>query len=146
LTNKCHSTGCASVQVAAVNPSFHRTPILGAFANAVTANWNKLPKEIKDEYGVEKYDLVRYTTEVFTTGSWDSRHVVDAMAHAVTGSYPRHQYLVGMDAKFSLPFLGLMPPRIRDDLMMMILSKSPPKSKKDSEKTRRMMLPCYHQP
>ena len=115
-----------SQQVSSVNPSFHKTPIVNHAPNALANNFNRLPGHIQEEYGKVFHDDVHESTERATEGCWDPKHVVDAMIHGATSANPRHQYLVGMDAKFALPLLAMIPPRIRDELYCILLGESYP--------------------
>lgn len=71
-------------------------------------------------------------TKEFTASSWDPKNVTDALVHATTGSNPRHQYLVGADAKFKLTLLIMLPLRVYEPLVQALhLSKLVPAARKN---------------
>ena len=115
-----------SQQVSSVNPSFHKTPIINHGPIAIINNFNRLPGHMQEDYGSDYLDECVANTKRLFAGGWDPKHVVDAMIHGATSANPRHQYLVGMDAKFALPLLAMIPPRIRDELYCILLGESCP--------------------
>jgi NAD(P)-dependent dehydrogenase (short-subunit alcohol dehydrogenase family) len=43
------------IQVSAVNPSFHETPLVNAIGDMITSVWNSLTEEKRKEYGEGTY-------------------------------------------------------------------------------------------
>ena len=129
-----------SRQVSSVNPSFHKTPIVNHAPVAIINNFNRLPEHMQEEYGSDYLDECIASTKRLTEGSWDPKHVVDAMIHGATSVNPRHQYLVGMDAKFTLPLLAMIPPRIRDELYCIFVGAAYPAAVKKQKAEKEQPL------
>ncbi|GAB5034555.1 d-beta-hydroxybutyrate mitochondrial-like [Nannochloropsis oceanica] len=61
-------------------------------------------------------EIVRLCNSVTTAASWDPKNVLRALRHATTAVSPRRQYLIGMDGRFLLTPLMMLPERVSDIL------------------------------
>lgn len=113
-----HSFG---VKVLCIEPGFFKTNVTNAdiISKSVTSLWEKLPQDVKDDYGPNYLDdtlkLVR--VEVARMSDADLMKVVSCMEHAVAAVSPRVRYSPGWDAKFFWLPLSYMPSRISDYIL-----------------------------
>ncbi len=102
---------CFNIPVVTINPSFHRTPIVTSAEASLRRSYDALSESKKAEYGVEYLNGITKKTIKMMGGSYDPRHVVNALVNATTAVKPKSQYIVGSDAKFQLlPMLCLNTP------------------------------------
>lgn len=110
------------VKVLCIEPGFFKT-IVTDF-NIVESNlhrlWNKLPQEVKDEYGSDYVDKTKLTAKELLEklADGDLIKVVSCMEHAVAAVHPRTRYSPGWDAKFFWLPLSYMPTFISDALLL----------------------------
>jgi hypothetical protein len=76
-----------------------------------------LEKSKRDEYGEEYLLECQRLSFEHTKSSWDPKNVVNTLSDAVTLVEPDTQYIVGIDAKFKLLPLLLLPANILDGLI-----------------------------
>lgn len=109
------------VKVLAIEPGFFRTNVTNAdiIWNNVKSLWERLPQDVKDEYGEEHLqqisNLIRNKVSKMSDG--DLMKVVSCMEHAVSAVRPRFRYSPGWDAKFFWLPLSYMPTRVADYIL-----------------------------
>ncbi|XP_051814837.1 dehydrogenase/reductase SDR family member 9 isoform X2 [Acanthochromis polyacanthus] len=117
------------VKVACIEPGFFKTNVtdLGLVKNNVKKLWERLPQDMKDDYGQQflesTYEGVDQRFKQFTDG--DLMKVVGCMEHAISAVHPRTRYSPGWDAKFFWLPLSYMPTCLSDALFL----KNSPKPK-----------------
>ncbi|XP_073351623.1 retinol dehydrogenase 7-like [Pagrus major] len=109
------------VKVLCIEPGFFKTNVTDAaiLTKNVHTLWDRLPQEVKDDYGTEflKKVEVMISDKVAKISDGDLMKVVNCMEHAVAAVRPRTRYSPGWDAKlFWLP-LSYMPTCFSDYLM-----------------------------
>ncbi|NXL10616.1 DHRS9 reductase, partial [Mesembrinibis cayennensis] len=82
--------------------------------------WNKLPPDIKKQYGEEYFQKDAAKKEKLSKVclNKDISPVVQCMEHALTSLHPRAHYVVGQDAKLFWNPLSRMPAIIQDFLLL----------------------------
>ncbi|KFZ68658.1 Dehydrogenase/reductase SDR family member 9, partial [Podiceps cristatus] len=109
------------VKVCCIQPGLFKT----ALSNPVKIMkekeviWNKLPLDIKKQYGEEyfKKDAAKKEKLSKICLNKDISPVVQCMEHALTSLYPHAHYVVGQDAKLFWSPLSRMPAVIQDFLL-----------------------------
>ncbi|XP_034533682.1 retinol dehydrogenase 7-like [Notolabrus celidotus] len=109
------------VRVLCIEPGFFKTNVtdVGILSNNVKTIWERLPKDVKDDYGTEylQKSLDVISDKVAKLSDGDLMKVVNCMEHAVSAVRPRSRYSPGWDAKlFWLP-LSYMPSCVSDYIM-----------------------------
>ncbi|XP_070787014.1 retinol dehydrogenase 7-like [Enoplosus armatus] len=110
------------VEVLCIEPGFFKTNVTdtGILTRNVKTLWERLPQDVKDDYGPEYFQkaLVLLKDKVAKISDGDLMKVVSCMEHAVSAVRPRTRYSPGWDAKlFWLP-LSYMPRWVVDYIMM----------------------------
>ncbi|XP_005918231.1 dehydrogenase/reductase SDR family member 9 [Haplochromis burtoni] len=117
------------VKVLCIEPGFFKTNVTDTamLKNNFMKLWERLPQEVKDDYGhgfldttLEQLDE-RYRQIV----DGDLMKVVGCMEHAISALYPRTRYSPGWDAKFLWLPMSYMPSWLSDTYL--IKSKPRPK-------------------
>ncbi|KAM6985369.1 dehydrogenase/reductase SDR family member 9 [Aplochiton taeniatus] len=110
------------VRVLCIEPGFFKTSVTDV--NLIRSNiktlWNKLPQDLKDDYGSDylKRVDVKLDERFSKMLDGDLMKVVSAMEHAVSAVHPRTRYSPGWDAKlFWLP-MSYMPTCISDRVLL----------------------------
>ncbi|KAM3717670.1 3beta-hydroxysteroid dehydrogenase [Dirofilaria immitis] len=108
------------IHCAILEPGRFKTNLMDkeAMTNRISHAWNRLDNARKAEYGGEAFkELYCYRLRefFFTDASSSLNSVVDSYYHAITSSFPRFRYQLGLDTIFVL--LLLIPIRIRDFLI-----------------------------
>ncbi|XP_023285659.1 retinol dehydrogenase 7-like [Seriola lalandi dorsalis] len=111
------------VRVLCIEPGFFKTNVTdaGILSKSIKTLWEKMPQELRDDYGPEYLQKVMdvLTNKVAKISDADLMKVVSCMEHAVSAVRPRTRYSPGWDAKlFWLP-LSYMPSRLSDYIMTM---------------------------
>ncbi|XP_007421382.1 retinol dehydrogenase 16-like [Python bivittatus] len=105
------------VKVCVIEPGYFRTAITNDknLHNNFRSVWERLPKEIKQVYGVSYYEkMLKGVNEMQANCSPNLSLVTNCMEHALTAVHPRFRYSPGWDAKlFYLP-LSYMPTYVSD--------------------------------
>ncbi|XP_075951115.1 retinol dehydrogenase 7-like [Anarhichas minor] len=109
------------VKVLCIEPGFFKTNVTDTtiLTNNVKTLWDKLPQDMRDDYGTEflQKSLVIIKDRVAKMSDGDLMKVVSCMEHAVSAVRPRTRYSPGWDAKlFWLP-LSYMPTCVSDYIM-----------------------------
>ncbi|KAL6115510.1 dhrs9 [Pungitius sinensis] len=109
------------VKVLCIEPGFFKTNVTDAtiLSKNVTAVWDRLPQDVKDDYGTEYLEksLGVIKDKVVKISDGDLMKVVSCMEHAVSAVQPRTRYSPGWDAKlFWLP-LSYMPTCVSDYIL-----------------------------
>ncbi|KAM4601935.1 retinol dehydrogenase 7-like [Polymixia lowei] len=110
------------VKVLCIEPGFFKTTVTDSvvLGKNVKMLWDKMPQEVKDDYGPEYLDKVNVMMKEKLTqmSDGDLMKVVSCMEHAVSAVRPRTRYSPGWDAKlFWLP-LSYMPTFVADYLLL----------------------------
>ncbi|XP_072300506.1 dehydrogenase/reductase SDR family member 9 [Eucyclogobius newberryi] len=106
------------VKVCCLEPGFFQTNVTNPdmLRDDLKKRWDKLPQDVKDDYGIDYYDnMVAEIKRRFSqlTDS-DLMKVVDCMEHAISAVYPRQRYSPGYDAKLVWLPLSYMPTFLTD--------------------------------
>ncbi|CAJ1079342.1 dehydrogenase/reductase SDR family member 9 isoform X2 [Xyrichtys novacula] len=110
------------VKVSCIEPGFFRTGLTDKeyVNNSITKIWERLPQDVKDDYGTPFYktsmDMCELRIKQLADG--DLMKVVRSMEHAISAVHPRVRYSVGWDAKFLWLPLSYMPTWICDGLIL----------------------------
>ncbi|XP_014809977.1 PREDICTED: dehydrogenase/reductase SDR family member 9 isoform X1 [Calidris pugnax] len=82
--------------------------------------WNKLPLDIKKQYGEEYFQKDAAKKEKLSRIclNKDISPVIQCMEHALTSLHPRAHYVVGQDAKYFWNPLSRMPAAVQDFLLL----------------------------
>ncbi|KAM9766572.1 retinol dehydrogenase 7-like isoform 2-T2 [Menidia menidia] len=110
------------VKVLCIEPGFFKTNVTdsGLHTKSVTMLWERLPQEVRDDYGTEYLQkaIAEVKDKVPKMSDGDLMKVVHCMEHAVSAVWPRKRYSPGWDAKlFWLP-LSYMPTCVTDSLIL----------------------------
>ncbi|KAG8000684.1 Retinol dehydrogenase 7 [Nibea albiflora] len=106
------------VKVACIEPGFFKTNVTDAalVQDSVRKLWDKLPQDVKDDYGPNfihsSLAKVEERFGLFTDG--DLMKVINCMEHAISAVHPRTRYSPGWDAKLLWLPLSYMPTCIAD--------------------------------
>ncbi|XP_030010134.1 retinol dehydrogenase 7-like [Sphaeramia orbicularis] len=109
------------VKVLCIEPGFFKTNVTdtGILSKNVKMLWDKLPKDVKDDYGPEylpkSLDVIANKVAKISDG--DLMKVVRCMEHAISAVRPRTRYSAGWDAKFFWLPLSYMPSCVSDYLL-----------------------------
>uniref|UniRef100_A0A3Q0SJH9 Dehydrogenase/reductase (SDR family) member 9 n=1 Tax=Amphilophus citrinellus TaxID=61819 RepID=A0A3Q0SJH9_AMPCI len=111
------------VKVLCIEPGFFKTQMASSevVCNNIKMLWEKLPQEVRDDYGSEylQKTLALLTDKIAKLGDADLMKVVHCMEHAVAAVRRRTRYSPGWDAKlFRLP-LSYMPTCVSDYILQM---------------------------
>ncbi|XP_073767705.1 dehydrogenase/reductase SDR family member 9 isoform X1 [Danio rerio] len=110
------------VKVLCIEPGFFKTIVtdFNIVESTLHRLWNKLPQEVKDEYGSDYVDKTKLTAKELLEklADGDLMKVVSCMEHAVAAVHPRTRYSPGWDAKFFWLPLSYMPTFISDALLL----------------------------
>ncbi|XP_050974701.1 dehydrogenase/reductase SDR family member 9 [Labeo rohita] len=106
------------VKVLCIEPGFFKTTVTDSaiFQSHFQRLWNKLPQEVKDEYGSDYIEKTKVMVKERFEKMLDPdlMKVVSCMEHAVAAVHPRTRYSPGWDAKFFWLPLSYMPTFISD--------------------------------
>jgi NAD(P)-dependent dehydrogenase (short-subunit alcohol dehydrogenase family) len=103
------------IQVSTVNPSFHGTPLVTQMGAGMQRIWKNLDEATQAHYGPAY--LQRFTELVVDrpqTVSWKIDAVVDALLNGLESRVIAPEVLVGMDARFALVVLRMLPAWVND--------------------------------
>uniref|UniRef100_A0A3P9JNC9 Dehydrogenase/reductase (SDR family) member 9 n=1 Tax=Oryzias latipes TaxID=8090 RepID=A0A3P9JNC9_ORYLA len=110
------------VKVLLIEPGFFKTNVTDSKIQieSVKGLWERLPQEIKDDYGSDYLDkAIKVTSESLSKMSdGDLMKVVNCMEHAVAAVWPRKRYSPGWDAKFFWLPMSYMPTCIVDYIVL----------------------------
>ncbi|KAL3939124.1 MAG: hypothetical protein SGBAC_006104 [Bacillariaceae sp.] len=112
------------IKVVSVNPSFHSTELVDSTNELLDPEtfWNTLSKTHQEEYGktfVEK--LCTHAQTMIRSSTWNFKVVVDSMVEIVQSSSPPAQVVVGMDFKYGLAGIRMLPQWCRHCLTLIPL-------------------------
>lgn len=127
------------VDVVSVNPSFHATPLADPKRlerEIREQTWDPLLQSKKDEYGNEFLEsYINYLAQTVSSGTWDMKVVVDTVVDhccCVHSDSSSGQIMIGMDTKFILSPLRMLPQSIRHWIVQALLPKQIPAMMEDS--------------
>ncbi|XP_069009874.1 dehydrogenase/reductase SDR family member 9 isoform X1 [Embiotoca jacksoni] len=110
------------VKVACIEPGFFKTAVTdrAAMKNSLRRLWDRLPQDVKDDYGPSFLDNSLAKLDERFKGLTDSdlMKVVGCMEHAICALHPRTRYSAGWDAKFLWLPLSYVPTCITDGLFL----------------------------
>uniref|UniRef100_A0A3P9JMV4 Dehydrogenase/reductase (SDR family) member 9 n=1 Tax=Oryzias latipes TaxID=8090 RepID=A0A3P9JMV4_ORYLA len=110
------------VKVLLIEPGFFKTNVTDSKIQieSVKGLWERLPQEMKDDYGSDYLDkAIKVTSESLSKMSdRDLMKVVNCMEHAVAAVWPRKRYSPGWDAKFFWLPMSYMPTCIVDYIVL----------------------------
>lgn len=110
------------VKVLCIEPGFFKTSVTDTeiVGKSLEKVWDKLPEEIKEEYGHDYLDKVNelMLKTLAKLPDTDLMKVVGCMEHAISAVHPRTRYSPGWDAKFFWLPLSYMPTFIADHLLL----------------------------
>lgn len=101
---------------------FGQTGLYGTWEKDLTANFERLPDAIKEDYGEEfmiagRKALNHGLKAGLTYGNNDASVVPKAMLHALTDARPQYCYRVGNDSKYVFPILCRLSEGMQDTLV-----------------------------
>ncbi|KAM6945833.1 retinol dehydrogenase 7-like [Aplochiton taeniatus] len=110
------------VKVLCIEPGFFKTTVTDSavLGRSVKLLWEKMPQEVRDDYGPDYLDKVdvMMKEKLAQMSDGDLMKVVSCMEHAVSAVHPRTRYSPGWDAKiFWLP-MSYMPTVFADWLLL----------------------------
>jgi retinol dehydrogenase-16 len=106
------------IKVSTINPGFHRTEMNKVAVQGLEACFDKVPLTIQAQYGPAYFEGCKEFVKTHTEDvAFDSINVVRALEHAVTGTRPRVQYRVGLDAKYGLVWTQILPLRVGEKII-----------------------------
>ncbi|KAJ8003455.1 hypothetical protein DPEC_G00148500 [Dallia pectoralis] len=110
------------VKVLCIEPGFFKTIVtdIGVLGNNLKHLWEKLPQDVKEDYGPDFLDKVNMLMKdkVAKLADPDLMKVVNCMEHAVAAVRPRTRYSPGWDAKFFWLPLSYMPTAVADWILL----------------------------
>ncbi|KAJ8352446.1 hypothetical protein SKAU_G00239220 [Synaphobranchus kaupii] len=111
-----------AVKVLCIEPGFFKTSVTDVeiVGKNLEKLWNRLPEEVKEEYGSDYMDKVNVLMleRLSKMPDADLMKVVNCMEHAISAVHPRTRYSPGWDAKFFWLPLSYMPTFISDYLLL----------------------------
>jgi len=97
------------LSVITLNPSMHKTSMLDVCAPQIELKWNNLTAQIQNQYGKDTFHKWINMTKAVKNFTWDSEMVVQQIRDCVELRYPPPDIFIGMDAKYVLIFLKILP-------------------------------------
>lgn len=105
------------ISVVTVTPARHRTNILAGWT-ALPDVWQNLDEAKKAEYGNGLGEhMAGLLSSDLAAKSWDPKHVTNTLEQAIKAVRPHAQYLVGLDARFIIPLIKMLPARVREPFL-----------------------------
>jgi NAD(P)-dependent dehydrogenase (short-subunit alcohol dehydrogenase family) len=109
------------VDVVVIEPGGVKTPIWQK-GNELAADLQAdMPPESQRLYGRMIEALRKQTVKIQTERGIEAREVAEAIGRAVTAKRPRARYLVGRDAKLRAPAATVLPDRVMDRLVALVM-------------------------
>lgn len=105
------------IKVVTVNPAFHKTLIAHNSSPSIIKSYESLDPAKREAYGKDYLDKCVRLSDKFSKGCWSPENVTIQLRKATILEKPRSQYLVGMDAKFTMQLLLMVPVRFGDILL-----------------------------
>lgn len=105
-----------NVQVCTINPSFHGTPLVDTMRPVVIDTWQSLEESQRQEYGDAFFDrYLELSVDIPHSACWKIDAVVSAVMTAIQSRYIADpEVLIGMDARFGLVALRMLPAWVID--------------------------------
>jgi NAD(P)-dependent dehydrogenase (short-subunit alcohol dehydrogenase family) len=97
------------IPVVTLNPSTHRTPLVGGLVATMMKCWKDTDESMKDMYGEAWLGVAIKTVDHMDRATWDPMNVVRRMENGVSLYNPQSQYLVGLDALCIIPIMTMIP-------------------------------------
>ncbi|XP_019744097.1 retinol dehydrogenase 3-like isoform X2 [Hippocampus comes] len=115
------------VKVLCIEPGCFKTNVTDPqiWAKSVKEIWDRLPQDVKDDYGPDYLDniLQAVNARLKLLSDSDLMKVVGCMEHAIAAVYPRTRYSPGWDAKLIWLPLSYMPSFVTDALFLKFIPK-----------------------
>jgi NAD(P)-dependent dehydrogenase (short-subunit alcohol dehydrogenase family) len=110
------------IDVSYIEPGSHKTPIWERSGQAADEFEARLPQIARDHYGDALRGVRAIAARQARTGG-DPADVAAAIATALTATHPAARYTVGNDTRLRR-VLGLLPPRVREQLLIRVLERA----------------------
>lgn len=105
-----HELAPFAIQVASINPSFHETPMTKMMDAKSREMWEKLPLELRKEYGEEYFQQWRFLmVDVPAMFTWKADVVIDQIMFHLRASSIPSEILIGTDARFIFQIFRILP-------------------------------------
>ncbi|XP_069614597.1 retinol dehydrogenase 7-like [Ranitomeya imitator] len=108
------------VKVSIIAPDFFKTNILNAtqLKESVTNIWEKLPMNLRNDYGEDYYhNYCKFLDVTCSMSTTKLTIVTDCMEHALTAEHPWTRYSAGSYAKFFYVPLSYLPTCVTDYIL-----------------------------
>lgn len=128
------------VAIVSINPSFHNTPLIKKTTRGVeTTDSLGVDEDLVKEYGEDYFfKFKNHVNGCMTRGSWDWRVAVDCMMDAVEAQDPPTQVVVGIDAKYGMMVLRMLPEWVRQLLPEYMIATNTPVAIQELESASRL--------
>jgi NAD(P)-dependent dehydrogenase (short-subunit alcohol dehydrogenase family) len=122
------------IQVATVNPTFHKTPLVKGPGSKIRKVWDALPDESRREYG-DAYLLESQVSaeRLMAQTCWNLEVVVDEIIWCLVQKELPMRVVVGMDGKFFTVALRMLPGWLIDWILAVSLPPRVPLAMKERE-------------
>lgn len=114
------------IDVSTVNPSSHSTTMVSDTEVMLKRVWNNLDPATKNEYGEEYFGELLKAVDKLKQLSWSPQYVEDALVSCIELKNPPPRVLVGMDAKYFIMILRILPMWVQVKILKVLSSKSLP--------------------
>ncbi|XP_054859532.1 17-beta-hydroxysteroid dehydrogenase type 6-like [Eublepharis macularius] len=112
------------LHVCIIEPGGFKTPIVDSVLQGFKDAWNRVPSDIKVQYGQQYFESYqKQMEELILEGSNNLCLVTDSIEHALTSCHPRTRYSPGWDAKLFYIPVSYLPTSVAD----YILTRNVPK-------------------
>jgi short-subunit dehydrogenase len=99
-----------TIQVATINPTFHKTPMASGHAHKLQQQWNLLSKEMKREYGQDYLRECQYRAEKTSTQfCWNMDVVINEILQCLLLEQLPMRVIVGMDGRLATVAMRMLP-------------------------------------
>ena len=109
------------VDVIVIEPGGVKTPIWQKGNELADDLQADMPPEAQRLYGRMIQALRKQTVKIQTESGIEPREVAEAIGTALTAKRPRARYLVGRDAKLRAPAAAVLPDRVMDRLVALVM-------------------------
>ena len=115
------------ISVCTVNPSFHKTPLVGGIGPSFERLWESgMTEEHQDQYGRKYFNELKYMGTKQSQGAeWEACNVSDGIIRAVRDRFGG-QLLIGLDAKLFISLMRHLPVWAQDYMVGFICPRLGP--------------------
>mmetsp|Transcript_31272 Transcript_31272/g.75615 ORF Transcript_31272/g.75615 Transcript_31272/m.75615 type:complete len:240 (+) Transcript_31272:172-891(+) len=122
-----------NIDVVSVNPSFHQTPLLTKTSTGMES-CDYVREDTRNEYGNEYIKrFAGYVNWCMMSTAWESSNVAYALIEAIETPKPPTQMIVGIDAKYGMCLLRMMPEWFRELFAQIVTPTNVPAIIKDAK-------------